>query len=469
MSTLFVAARAVHYASAMLLFGELVFVFVVAAPAWRGALVPGSGGGDDLRRRLLPIARWSVVASLVSGVAWLALAAAAMSGTPIEQALNPDILWLVLGKTTFGRVWMLRLGLVAVFCVLLLGLARSARDHVRSRLMIGMLALAAAYLATLAWTGHAAAGQGLDGDIGDRFRCRAPSRFRRLARRAAGARLPARPRAAARGGGARDAAIFDAGRVCVALLTASGLVNAWYLVGDVPALIGTDYGRLLLAKLALFAAMLVLAMANRWYLSVRLAGGDREALRLLRRNAIAGNGRGNRRRDHRRRARRHAPRSPSASLWPFDHTLSWDRVEQSAWLQMAVAAAGMIACVSAGVALGSAPSTGEAMAGGTRRHRGVAPRYSPGCSPCRRTRPPMPRRRSPIRRTRLPAAPCSTRRTAARATVASAAATARLARSLPTKPTDLTEHASRHREGRALLVDRPRHSRNADARVLRRV
>ena len=52
----------------------------------------------------------------------------------------------------------------------------------------------------------------------------------------------------------------------IVLLVATGLVNSWFLVGldNLGSLLTTDYGRLLLVKLALFAVMLVLAGLNRW-------------------------------------------------------------------------------------------------------------------------------------------------------------------------------------------------------------
>jgi putative copper resistance protein D len=56
------------------------------------------------------------------------------------------------------------------------------------------------------------------------------------------------------------------GYVAVAILLGSGLVNSWYLVGNVTGLLTTPYGQLLLAKLALFAGMLLLAVINRFWL-----------------------------------------------------------------------------------------------------------------------------------------------------------------------------------------------------------
>src|SRR5262249_57226864 len=61
------------------------------------------------------------------------------------------------------------------------------------------------------------------------------------------------------------------GLISVGLLIATGVVNGWTLAGSVPALIGTDYGRLLLAKVALFLAMVSGAAINRLRLTPRLA------------------------------------------------------------------------------------------------------------------------------------------------------------------------------------------------------
>src|SRR5262249_14335534 len=80
------------------------------------------------------------------------------------------------------------------------------------------------------------------------------------------------------------------GIACVGALVLTGFASAWYTVGSVPGLFGTRYGQLLLAKLALFAAMLALACANRLRWTPRLrASAGRPALAIgrLRRNAIA--------------------------------------------------------------------------------------------------------------------------------------------------------------------------------------
>ena len=74
--------------------------------------------------------------------------------------------------------------------------------------------------------------------------------------------------------------------ISVGALLLSGFINTWYLVGSVPALVGTDYGQLLLFKLTLFVLMVSLAAFNRLRLTPRLHRHDPEARLILRRNAI---------------------------------------------------------------------------------------------------------------------------------------------------------------------------------------
>lgn len=80
------------------------------------------------------------------------------------------------------------------------------------------------------------------------------------------------------------------GSATVAIIVASGLVNSWFLVGPrhIGDFAGSLWGRLLLIKLALFAAMLGFAALNRYRLTPRLeatlAGDPAAALGDLRRS-----------------------------------------------------------------------------------------------------------------------------------------------------------------------------------------
>ena len=136
------------------------------------------------------------------------------------------------------------------------------------------------------------------------------------------------------------------GVLSVALIVASGIGNAWYLVGDVPALVGTDYGRVLVAKLAVFAAMVALAATNRLALTVRLdaaAASAGEALRLLRRNAALETAGG---------ALVVAlagvmgvmvPAAHQSPEWTFGYTLTWQAAQTSLGVGAAAVACAMVA------------------------------------------------------------------------------------------------------------------------------
>src|SRR5690348_785994 len=157
-----VAARAVHFGSVMLLFGGIVFALAVARPALRAVGGTRSALDDALDRKLLRIGFWSLAASIISGAVWLGAEAQLMSGLSIEQALGADTLALVLGKTAFGRLWLLRFALAIGLGALLVASARSDAKSRRVRFIIAALPIAAAYLLSLAWAGHAAAAQGDD-------------------------------------------------------------------------------------------------------------------------------------------------------------------------------------------------------------------------------------------------------------------------------------------------------------------
>ena len=124
MKALFVALRAVHYASAILLFGELVFVLAVASPIFRQA-AGGNGGVLPGRRRFFAVAGWSLIAGVVSGAGWFGIEAVLMSGLPAGEAMTRDTLGVVLGNTGFGRVFALRFGLTIALGGALLSMWRS--------------------------------------------------------------------------------------------------------------------------------------------------------------------------------------------------------------------------------------------------------------------------------------------------------------------------------------------------------
>ena len=267
LNALLVVSRALHFAAALLISGGLVLGLVVVDPA--SANVAAAARRERTRRGFLRTA--AVGTGRESAVR--GRMAPARSGvderTADAEATSGGTLWLVLTGTGFGRVWMWRFVIAAALGALMFAAAAAARAAVLEAHWLA-LALAGGYLASLALVGHAADGQGAE-------------RFLRIITDAvhllaAGAWLGALPglavlfaSACARVAPQRSAlpparrgVSPRLGIASVGALLASGLVNAWFLVGDVPALLGTPYGQLLLAKIC---------CSRRWWRSPRSIAG----------------------------------------------------------------------------------------------------------------------------------------------------------------------------------------------------
>ncbi len=348
MNELISALRAVHVGCAMLLFGEILFALVIRMqPHDAHAAFPQPD------RHFFVVARWSLGVAIVSGAAWFVVQSAAMSGLPLAEATSVS-LGLVLRNTVFGSAFGAR-SVIAIALAVVLAVQQRRKDGTRSRASGVLLAgLAAGFLGSLAWTGHAVGGDPAEDAL------RVGADVAHLL--AAGAWLGALPALVSELGCSNSPRLAAAiagrfstlGVASVGVLTATGLVNAWYQIGGIPALVGTDYGRLLIVKLALFVAMLGLATVNRGLAARATSHGGDGCLRRLRNLAIwevalgiglvavvgvLGTS---------------VPGRHEAVVWPFDHTLGLAAIRQSAWLQVVVAAAGAIACIAAGVLVAGA-------------------------------------------------------------------------------------------------------------------
>ena len=284
-----IAARFVHFAAAILLTGVFAFECLVARPALRR-----TGAAPTCSPALGWLAWASLVLAIGSGAVWLVEVAAGMSGKPVGAALSQGVVAIVLTRTQFGEDWLLRFALAVLLGFCLLGRRRAAGAMGWTSLF-----LAAAMLASLAWAGHGGSTPGPAGDL------HLAADFLHLL--AAGLWLGTLPPLilflgeVRRTGGPNwsGVAVIATRRystlaiASVTVLLAGGLVNTWFLTGTVPALVGTEYGRLLLAKIGLFIAMLIVAAVNLLRLTPRLAsadGGTRNVVRRtvfqLRRNSL---------------------------------------------------------------------------------------------------------------------------------------------------------------------------------------
>ena len=280
-----IASRFLHYATVMVLFGVALFPLYTYA----------SRVGDPPARlqhwlhRVLPIAG---LLALLSGLAWGYFTVANMAGS-LSSAADPDTLRSVLHETTFGKVWVARLSLLVALLVLLRSSYARIWHPDRTTPLVS-----AVLLASLAGVGHTQLHEGV-------MRCvHAGSDAAHLL--AAGAWLGglivlgyllalARPAPVAEATADASTALArfsSIGYIAVAALIASGLINSWFSVGSIGALVTNAYGQLLVVKLCLFAAMLALAGLNRYWLvplmvSEKASGQPAASLQRLRRHVLS--------------------------------------------------------------------------------------------------------------------------------------------------------------------------------------
>jgi putative copper export protein/mono/diheme cytochrome c family protein len=285
MVSFLIAARAVHYASIISLAGVFAFLCFVVGPVI----------SPPLHARLSRVAWASLAFAVLSGGGWLLLVSAQMSSQTIADTLSQGVVATVLTRTRFGQVWILRFALA----VILAGLLLLPQGYRGRWWRWGGLAFAAGTLAALAWAGHGAATPGRPGDLhlaADILHLLAAGAW-------VGSLIPlALMLAEMRQNGDPGSAVaarrvvvrFSVlAAVSVVILLAAGLVNTWFLAGTIPVLIGTEYGRLLLCKIAIFVTMVTFGAVNLLRMTPRLGPttGHRlplvqAALGHLRRNAL---------------------------------------------------------------------------------------------------------------------------------------------------------------------------------------
>ena len=207
-------------------------------------------------------------------VAQFTATALAMTGGDTSM-LDREMLRYLAVETPMGVSSMARFVLLVLIAVVAIFNART-----RSTIL-----LAVAAMATLAWSGHAGASEGGVGILhraSDIVHLVAASAWlgtlALLLLALARSHTPTTELIAA----LRRFAVT--GTLIVGALILSGIVNLWVIAGfeALPTLAATEYGRTLILKLSLFAAMLGFAAYNRWHLTPRLERAADESVRSLR-------------------------------------------------------------------------------------------------------------------------------------------------------------------------------------------
>ena len=280
-----IAIRFALYADLMVLTGMAAFTLyaLTATERTSPSLIP-----------LRPIALVLALLGLIlSGLGLLVLAAAMMGASLFP--VDPIHVRMILFETAIGTAGMVRMLALAIVLA-----AALALERLPTSMRIVVLLASSVAIATLVWTGHAGATEGVSGTIhrlSDIVHMLAASIW--VGGIASFAWLLFRPAGQT---SATELAITHraldhfsrVGTLVVGLIVLTGLINSQILIGaaNIALIATTPYGQLLLAKLALFGLMLVLAAANRWRLTPGLqasmeSGDEAAAAMAMRKSLIA--------------------------------------------------------------------------------------------------------------------------------------------------------------------------------------
>lgn len=257
------ASRFMQFAAAATLFGLPAFTLYGF----------GQGVSDHDRTWVRSAVTLALVTAWVGAVVVILAQTAAMTGEAVS-AFDPTSVWAVISDTYFGMIWSIRIGILALMSVVAVVLPR--------RLLLiticgGLVA------ASLAWLGHGGEGAGLLGELhrlADIVHILTASFW-------IGALIML---VLALRAGDRERSLLaltrfsGVGLLVVAAIALSGVINAWAILMpiDLDELFSTAYAPVLIAKIVLFGAMLVLAVANRFVLTPLLASDHAGSIAALR-------------------------------------------------------------------------------------------------------------------------------------------------------------------------------------------
>ena len=290
MTILLAIIRAVHFGACLLPLSVFTTMLLVVNPsvdriAGKAAGPPGvSGAAEHFHRQLRRLLAVCFVAFFVSGFLWLWFSIAGMSGSSLRESLDAGLFKMVLTQTPPGHVWILR-AVIALLLAAAAILASVARRGFKTGLLWLCALLGASLAGSLAWLGHAGAAEGplanihLTADVLHLLSAAVwPGGlvpFALLLRLLLKSREPALLGVLC----VATRRFSSISLAAVGFLAASGSVNSYFLVGNLHALFSTEYGRLLLFKLGLFAAMAAIGAVNLLRLKPELSGfPDRAAI-----------------------------------------------------------------------------------------------------------------------------------------------------------------------------------------------
>jgi copper transport protein len=310
--TAFAVARWVLLAGLVVLGGALFFSVTVWERGTGSTLERDHATENRFARRWTRVAVGAWIAALVATLISLPLQAAVAGGVPISDALSPAIIGDV-ALTRFGRIALLRVGLLLVVGALATGVGGSrlaprrerpatspsvgaarARPSTPPWLLVLGTAAVIVLLATPGMAGHAGTTPPVTLNLAaDAMHIGAAAAWLGGLATLLLAAIPATRNLDEQGRAAVLAPVVsrfsDAATLAVAVIVVTGVLRSWFEVASLGGLVQSSYGLTLLAKVAVFVPLLVLGAVNRRWSRPRLEAAARTdtapaaALGLLRR------------------------------------------------------------------------------------------------------------------------------------------------------------------------------------------
>jgi copper transport protein len=279
-SPLYIIIRWVQFTAILVLTGAVAFQAVVLR-LFRKHMGQSPLVGPAARRAA-NVGFYAAI--LLAVVVVLRLAAQSYAMQPPGSRFAPVIMWAIIGGTTWGWGWLLQ---AVATALALAGFSAARKDPARGWGIAAAGAISGAFAPAL--SGHAASAPllrplaifadgvhilGASGWLGSL-----------LVLLVAGIPAAMRLDAEARGRAVADlvTAYSPWALVFAALTAVAGIFSGWIHLGAIPALWQTDYGRILLVKLAVLAIVTATGAYNFLYVRPRL--GKIEGVKRIRRSA----------------------------------------------------------------------------------------------------------------------------------------------------------------------------------------
>jgi copper transport protein len=276
----YVAVRALQFTALLVVIGALVFAFVVVGRFQRTLGDPDVVA--SMRRRAADVGCWAAVALLAVSALRLYAQSLAMHGP--DEALQPLFVGAMVVKTLWGHAWLLEVvgALLAVA-----GLALARRGRWSGWLLAGFGGIG--LVLTPALSGHAASTPdfAIQAVIADTLHVIGAAGWLGSLLFVLVVGIPVAVRLENDRRGATVAKVVTAfsptALIFAGLAALTGVFGAWLHIGFSSALWTSDYGRMLLIKLALLSVVVGVGAYN--WLRVKPALGDDVGTRRMQRSA----------------------------------------------------------------------------------------------------------------------------------------------------------------------------------------